>query len=236
MQRTTHSNWFYALCHERHSRRRAMLFSGVISLLFIALVAFFSFQAQLLPYDEQLSGTLRAADTFPITPLAKAVSFAGYAPWNFSLTLLLGALVALWLGWQVGLYLLFITAFQGLITVLLRYPIRFPRPMDTDLNAPLAVIANSSFPSGHVAMYIVLFGFTLYLLYRHGAPPLLRTLSGLLVLFLTLLVGPARIHLGAHWVADVIGSYLLGVFLLLLAIEIYERWLWPWRCARKEAQ
>jgi undecaprenyl-diphosphatase len=45
----------------------------------------------------------------------------------------------------------------------------------------------------------------------------------LLVCFiLIVLIGPSRIYLGEHWVSDVIGSYLMGTFWLIILILLYE--------------
>ena len=35
------------------------------------------------------------------------------------------------------------------------------------------------------------------------------------------LIGPARVYLGAHWASDVLGSYLIGGVLLGIALWIY---------------
>jgi membrane-associated phospholipid phosphatase len=111
--------------------------------------------------------------------------------------------------------------------VLLKFPIRIERPIGSNLEAPLAVIRESSFPSGHVTLYVVLFGFVVYLLWKHAVPALLRGAATILAVVLIVLIGPSRVHLGAHWVGDVVAAYLLGFFFLLVGIEVYERWLLP---------
>lgn len=41
-------------------------------------------------------------------------------------------------------------------------------------------------------------------------------------IFLIILIGPSRIYLGEHWVSDVIGSYIIGFFWLIILIQLYE--------------
>ncbi|MCC7469357.1 MAG: phosphatase PAP2 family protein, partial [Burkholderiaceae bacterium] len=37
-----------------------------------------------------------------------------------------------------------------------------------------------------------------------------------------LLIGPSRIYLGEHWASDVIGSYIIGTFWLIILILLYQ--------------
>lgn len=219
--------WLHTLCFEKRARRRGLRLLGLLTIGFIFIAALFSAWALIPTQDVAFSQTVQTFDQPPIPFVAEVVSLPGYSPWNALMSIGCCLLVALWLHWKVGAYLAFITVLQGLTTLLLRVPIRLPRPMETELHAPLDAIEASSFPSGHTTMYVVLLGFVAYLLWRHTAPGWLRGgvwgVAGLLIL----LVGPARVQMGAHWIGDVIVGYLLGFFFLLLAIDSYETRLLP---------
>ncbi|HZW32666.1 MAG TPA: phosphatase PAP2 family protein [Isosphaeraceae bacterium] len=81
-----------------------------------------------------------------------------------------------------------------------------------------------SFPSGHTVHYTVFFGFLWFLALTKVKPPALSwALVGVLG-GLVLLVGPARVYLGAHWSSDVMGGYLLGGAVLAAGVNLYRRW------------
>lgn len=66
-----------------------------------------------------------------------------------------------------------------------------------------------SFPSGHVASSIVLYGFLAVLIARGRVPPVKWT-AALTALLLIGFVSFSRLYLGAHWMSDVLGSLTLG--------------------------
>jgi membrane-associated phospholipid phosphatase len=81
-----------------------------------------------------------------------------------------------------------------------------------------------SFPSGHTTHYVVFFGFLFFLALGMLRPRLLRWAALGLLGSLVVLVGLARVYLGAHWPTDVLGGYLLGGAVLGIAVRGYKRW------------
>ena len=91
-----------------------------------------------------------------------------------------------------------------------------------------------AFPSGHVFGSTVFFGFmgflaVYYQLKRKLLLPLLAVLAIIIVL-----VGPARVHVQAHFPSDVAAGYLLAALWLLVIIPIFiylrgTRWMSAWK-------
>ncbi len=71
-----------------------------------------------------------------------------------------------------------------------------------------------AFPSGHSAASAAFFGVLFFVCWR----------SGLALFLIPLLVGASRIFLGAHYLSDVIGGLVLGLFCAALVAAIALRW------------
>jgi membrane-associated phospholipid phosphatase len=81
-----------------------------------------------------------------------------------------------------------------------------------------AAIDEYSFPSGHAALGMVVFGFLAFLL-GHGKPGWQQTAYALCAAGIAVLVAFSRLYLGAHWISDVIASFGLGIaWIALLGI------------------
>lgn len=114
------------------------------------------------------------------------------------------------------LLLLFITT-AGII-LLVKTTVYSPRPTGFKI-----LKLSTSFPSGHTTLSTALIGFLCFL----GIRPLQGIYRATIVTLgtaLILLVGIARIYLGAHWLTDILGGWLIGGTLCTIAIISYRRW------------
>lgn len=97
-----------------------------------------------------------------------------------------------------------------------------PRPAPTLVQVQFDANEIYSFPSGHTVHYTVLFGLLWYLTSIGVKPAALRRPLLVILGGFVLSVGLARITLGAHWITDVIGGYLLGGAVLSAGIALYR--------------
>lgn len=79
-----------------------------------------------------------------------------------------------------------------------------------------------SFPSGHSATAMTLYGLLGYWLVRGRRHLRNRWLVGCCTVGLILVVGFSRIYLGVHFLSDVLGGYLLGTCWLIVGIVLTE--------------
>jgi membrane-associated phospholipid phosphatase len=77
----------------------------------------------------------------------------------------------------------------------------------------------SSFPSGHTAATIALWGALAVLAYERARSPLVRGLLLTLAVVLPLLVASSRLYRGMHFPTDVLGGVLLGGLWLLATVR-----------------
>ena len=82
-----------------------------------------------------------------------------------------------------------------------------------------------SFPSGHILAAVVFFGFFIYLSIRYLKSKNLKFILTTLFIFTTLMIGISRLILNVHWLSDLIGGLFLGLFLVLGAIFIKEKYV-----------
>lgn len=174
------------------------------------------------PADLYLAHRLQGIDVAPFEDTLTAVDKLGDAPGMAVVYVL--ALVALW-WWHYRIEALFLllTAPLRLLSSLVKEMVERPRPLP-DLVQVTDKASGYSFPSGHAFGAVLLFGLLIYLAglvlpWR----PLRWTVQGLCLL-LMLLMGMARVELGAHWPSDVVGGYLWGGLTLFLLIWVHRHY------------
>lgn len=117
---------------------------------------------------------------------------------------------------RISLALLLSFAALG-VSVFLKLVLRRERP--ETLYAANMLFKSYSFPSGHSFGSIVLYGLLAYLAHVYFADPVALTIAAILGV-LIFLVGLSRVYLGAHYVFDVLGGWLLGGLMLISLVNV----------------
>jgi len=154
--------------------------------------------------------------------LMVAVSWPGYLGRQWIVALCVTALLLRFQLKIEAVCLLISAGSNWLLVNAIKLIVGRPRP-SPDLVEVYEHPITMSFPSGHVASYMAIYGFLFYLVYTLMRSSPLRSALLTLLGALTGLVGLARVYLGAHWASDVFGGYCLGFFWLGLTIYFYRR-------------
>jgi undecaprenyl-diphosphatase len=103
------------------------------------------------------------------------------------------------------------------ITYLTKFILQRPRPEDIIFKEKFF-----SFPSGHASLVLALYGLLAYLFIRETN----NWKSKVNIFFFTFtaiaFIGFSRLYLGAHYLSDVAGGYLLGLAWLLIGVSIIK--------------
>jgi len=193
---------------------------GVLAIAFTMLTIAVKMQAS-LPTDLRVTRFLQTSDAPLFKGTMIAVSWVGYVPQAFGVVAAIGAMLYFFgLRWE-ALMSAMAAMSAVLINLLLKFAIHRDRPT-ADLVDVFSDVGGYSFPSGHVMFFVGYFGFLWFLAYTlfKGTPK--RTVVLTVLGVLLVLVGPSRVYLGAHWVSDVVGAYLLGILVLFGIVHLYQ--------------
>jgi len=86
----------------------------------------------------------------------------------------------------------------------------FDRPRPDIFVWRTAYVGQSSFPSGHATLAMVVYWTLAYLVSRLERPPLLRWATWGFALVLVLMIGASRIYIGVHYPSDVVAGFVVG--------------------------
>lgn len=111
--------------------------------------------------------------------------------------------------------LIFISLGSALSVAALKVYFAIARP-----ESPIALMTldSFSFPSGHSAAAVTLYGFMLYLAVGVGHMSVFRKFAALVLAILIILIGVSRLYLGVHYPSDIIGGYFVGFLWLAIGM------------------
>lgn len=100
--------------------------------------------------------------------------------------------------------------------------IESPRPTTDQLRLAEAY-EHFGFPSGHALSATILAGAFIVLALRRVQAPTARRVAVAACLLIPVMTGFARVYVGAHWPSDVLGGYLWGAAIVVLAVLLSRR-------------
>lgn len=98
---------------------------------------------------------------------------------------------------------------------LIKHIVERPRP-----EVQLIFEDGFSFPSGHALVAIIFFALLIYLFNRKFSRASSRGLFVVVNILMIVLISLSRLYLGVHWFSDIVGSYMLGLAVVLTMIVL----------------
>ncbi|WP_369167118.1 phosphatase PAP2 family protein [Streptomyces sp. R28] len=207
------------------AERSTARWAGVLALcsaLLLALVAVRWYPLMNLDGDIAETTHRWAVDEAGVTQAFRILTDWVWDPWTMRI---LAAAVAIWLVWRraarwTAVWLVATCALATAIQQTLKAVVDRPRPVWPD---PVDSAHYAAFPSGHAMTATVVCGLLLWLLHHYGvARALWRTAAAVAVISVAG-VGLTRVWLGVHWPTDVVGGWLLGALVVVLAVRVHAR-------------
>lgn len=193
---------------------------GVVTVVGLALTSYGG-QVPLLAAEDDVTRDLVGVRTPTWNDISTVVTFAGDTSLVAPAALLFGLLLR-WLlhRWRESLFLA--------AAVLGHWAVFLTAGMFVDRRRPdvamlEAAPETSSFPSGHTAAALALYGALAVIVVRRVRTRWVRVLAAAVVLSIPVLVGATRLYRGMHYPSDLVGSLLSSGLVLLVAYVVVLR-------------
>lgn len=171
----------------------------------------------LVQFDHVVFTALQKLRTGPVDAVMIAATELGSAMVAIAVIAALSVVLAYKRCWRTLAYWLTAVGFAQALVWMLKIALERARPIAIYDGAD-----RFSFPSGHAASSIVLYGFLAFLL-AYGQRARLRWAITLLAALLVGMIAFSRLYLGAHWLSDVLASLSLGTaWVALLSIAYMQ--------------
>jgi membrane-associated phospholipid phosphatase len=174
-------------------------------------------------FDLKVAFTLMGEHNPVVSAIMAAVSFLGDGWVPLIMVLVVAAVCAVKKKWVEAMFVVATLLSSAIISGVLKMLVGRPRPHGFSLNPNdiFQSVNQYSYPSGHVLFFVTFFGFVGFLAWK-DLTGWKRWMTISICAVLIVLIGPSRIYLGEHWLSDVIGSYILGTFWLIILILLYQ--------------
>ena len=200
-------------CHHQLSR---LVLAGCSFILFLIILINLLLHSSLMLINAPVFSLAQSLRIYHLTPLFITFSLFGKTTMVMLIAFVLSFLLLCCRQWRASAHLCFGTILTIAVVYLIKTGFHNPRP-----DGFVIVAKSSSFPSGHVALSLFVYGLLAFFTaqYFKENRGIIYTVAGIVIA----LIAASRLYLGAHWLLDVCGSLLLSTTLLLLTQISYKR-------------
>ena len=173
-------------------------------------------------WEVDATNWVQSASPDALHELAKFMTVIGRSP--ISTVIPAVAIVAMWVLGQRHLSIfLAAAALARVLSTVVKELVDRPRPSASVVDVTYQ-LGGPSFPSGHVVGATLFYGFLIYCAeISISNKPVRRLVQGSLAMVIVLM-GYARVELGAHWPTDVLGGYCISLLVLTAMVWLHRRW------------
>ena len=185
---------------------------GIFSLIVFVLLSILLVTNNIIWFDNTIYNTIINQNDF-LTIILKNITELGDFIILISISLLL---LLVCKQKKIGILVCLNLALSFVINEIFKIIFIRPRPIDNILIS----VNGYSFPSGHSMVSMSFYGLLIYLCYKNINNKIIKWLLIIFQVIIILIIGYSRIYLGAHFPSDVIAGFSLGLFYLILYINL----------------
>lgn len=195
----------------------------LLLVILFAIISILAFFYSYFSFDIAISQSVQDINSQIFSKLMWFVSGIGNQPFMIILVGLISTALFFRGLRQEAVFASLSAAGSALLGSIIKLIVDRPRP-EAGLVHVSVWLSDKSYPSNHVLVFTVFFGFLLYLLIKKSRKNYIVNLLILVLFLLISSIGISRIYLGAHWPSDVLGGYLLGLVWLAGTIKLYHHY------------
>lgn len=172
-------------------------------------------RTQMMSWDKRTAGWFAAHRTPNLDTVSSLWSRLADAPQIVAVGLVAALILAVGRHWRQVALLAAVLAVELQTFLTISYTVGRQRPNVAHLGS---VPSTGSFPSGHIAATIVLYGSLTVLLWQFAAPRFMQIAAAAWTLIAALAVGWARMYRGMHHPLDVLAGAVMGIGIVVVFI------------------
>ncbi|KKS94877.1 MAG: Membrane-associated phospholipid phosphatase [Candidatus Collierbacteria bacterium GW2011_GWB1_44_6] len=199
---------------------KAKIFIMLVLLFF--LLSLIVFTTPVSQIDISFSRFAQSFASRPLRLFMNFVSILGNSPYVEVLILVSSSLFLLGGKKNEALAMFTFPALGAAIGSIIKNIVGRDRPGSETVNVFYS-LGDMSYPSMHVLIFTIFFGFIAYYSLTSVKHPLIKILMIAFSVVFILSISFSRVYLGVHWLSDTIGGYLLGGIVLYLFIHTVRK-------------